>query len=113
MIRYKDYSATVEFDDEAGVLHGEVVNTRDVISFEATSAEGLAQAFHDSVDDYLAFCRERGEPPEKPFSGNLMVRLGPQLHGRAYLSAKRAGISHNAWISRLIDREMTDTSQAR
>ena len=105
MMRYRGYAATVESDDESGVLHGEVIGTRDVITFEGVTTAEIAQAFHDSVEDYLAFCKERGEPPEKPFSGNLMVRLGPQLHGRATLSAKRAGLSLNAWISRLIERE--------
>ncbi len=109
-MRYKGYVASVEFDDEVGVFQGEVVNARDVITFEGTSADGLVQAFRDSVDDYLAFCQERGEPPEKPFSGKLMVRLGPRLHGRAYVSAKQAGISLNAWISRLIERETKETA---
>ena len=110
MMRYKGYTASVEFDDGVGVFHGEVVNARDVITFEGTSADELVRAFHDSVEDYLAFCQERSEPPEKPFSGNLMVRLGPQLHARAYVSAKRAGISLNAWISQLIERETKETA---
>lgn len=32
MMEYKGYIGVVEFDDEAGIFHGEVVNTRDVIS---------------------------------------------------------------------------------
>ena len=103
-MRYKGYAASVEFDDNVGVFHGEVVNTQDVITFEGTSVDELVRAFHDSVDDYLVFCRERGEPPDKPFSGSLMLRLDPRLHGRAHVSAKQAGISLNAWISRLIER---------
>ncbi len=37
-------------------------------------------AFHDSVDDYLTFCAERGEEPEKPYSGKFVVRVEPELH---------------------------------
>ena len=33
MIEYKGYIGRVEFDDEAGIFHGEVINTRDVITF--------------------------------------------------------------------------------
>lgn len=58
MMEYKGYIARVEVDDKAGVLHGEVINTRDVITFEETSIEELRQALSDSVDDYLAFCAE-------------------------------------------------------
>ncbi len=64
MIEYKGYFAKVEFDDDAGIFHGEVINLRDVITFEGETAKGLKQAFQDSVDDYLAFCAERGEDPE-------------------------------------------------
>lgn len=69
MMKYKDYIAHVEFDDEAGIFHGEVVNTRDVITFQGHSVEGLRRALAESVEDYFAFCAQRGEAPEQPFSG--------------------------------------------
>ena len=31
---YKGYQARVDLDEEAGVFHGEVINTRDVITFQ-------------------------------------------------------------------------------
>ena len=65
---YKGYQARVELDEEAGVFHGEVINTRDVITFQGSSVEKLKQAFEDSVDDYVEFCASRGEDPEKPVS---------------------------------------------
>ena len=34
MMTYKGYRAKVEFDSAAGVFHGRVINTRDVIFFE-------------------------------------------------------------------------------
>ncbi len=37
MIQYKGYFARVEFDDEANIFHGEVINTRDVITFQGKS----------------------------------------------------------------------------
>jgi len=33
MLKYKDYISHIEFDDEAEIFHGEVINTRDVITF--------------------------------------------------------------------------------
>jgi predicted HicB family RNase H-like nuclease len=65
---YKGYQSKVELDEEAGVFHGEAINTRDAITFQGTSVEGLKQAFEDSVDDYLEFCASRGEDPEKASS---------------------------------------------
>jgi len=34
MMEYKGYIAKVEFDVEAGIIRGDVINTRDVITFQ-------------------------------------------------------------------------------
>jgi predicted HicB family RNase H-like nuclease len=106
MLNYKGYIATVEFDDEAELFHGEVVNTRDVITFQATTAHELKQAFIESVDDYLAFCAERNEQPEKPFSGKINLRLTPELHKQAYAKAKKSGKSLNQFFVEAISHEL-------
>jgi predicted HicB family RNase H-like nuclease len=61
MVQYKGYTGHVEFDDEAGLFHGEVLDLRDVITFQGESVEELEQAFRDSIDDYLDCCQERDE----------------------------------------------------
>lgn len=111
MIEYKGYQAEVQFDAEAEILHGEVVNTRDVITFQARSVAELKREFHRSVDEYLNFCAELGQEPEKPFSGKFVVRLSPETHRKVYLAARRAGKSLNAYIAdRLEDiAEVADT----
>jgi len=63
---YKCYEAVVEYDEDAEIFHGEVMNTRDVITFQGRSVDELKAALAESVEDYLACCRERGEKPEKP-----------------------------------------------
>jgi predicted HicB family RNase H-like nuclease len=98
-MKYKGYIACVEFDDDADLFHGEVVNIPDVITFQGTSVAELRQAFQDSVEDYLEFCEERGEAPDKPFSGQFVLRLKPALHRDLTLLAARAGKSLNAWIA--------------
>ena len=60
-MEYKGYIGKVEIDEEAGILYGEVINVRDVITFEGTSVDEVHIAFQESVDDYLAFCAQRGE----------------------------------------------------
>jgi predicted HicB family RNase H-like nuclease len=75
-----------------------VINTRDVITFQGENAAELKQAFHDSVEDYLEFCEQRGEAPDKPFSGQFMTRIPPQLHRQIYLAAALSGQSLNSWV---------------
>lgn len=99
MMEYKGYIGKVEIDDEAGIIHGEVINTRDVITFQGESLRELTKAFHDSVDDYLAFCKERGEEPDKPFSGQFVTRIPVDLHRKVNAAAALAGKSLNAWVA--------------
>ncbi len=88
-MKYKNYEAAVRYDEEAEVFYGEVINTRDVITFQGKSVEELKQEFESSVEDYLEFCRQRGEEPDKPFSGDVVLHISPELHHRLYTKAKR------------------------
>ena len=97
-MKYKGYEAVVMFDEDANIFHGEVINTRDVITFQGTTVAELKKALRESVEDYLAFCEERGEEPDKPFSGNFVVRIRPDLHRQLYTQAKKSGKSLNAFI---------------
>ena len=69
MLKYKGYIGHVTFDEEAEIFYGEVINTKDVITFQEANARKIKKAFIDSVEDYLSFCASRGESPDKPFSG--------------------------------------------
>jgi len=102
MMEYKGYIGKIEIDDEAGILYGEVINVRDVITFEGTSVEEVQLAFHESVDDYLEFCAARGESPEKPFSGKFVLRLPEELHRQAYIQAKLKNKSLNSWVTEVL-----------
>lgn len=99
MMEYKGYLGRVEFDEEAGIIHGEVINTRDVITFQGESVAEVKQAFHESIDDYLEFCRTRGESPDKPFSGQFVTRISPDLHRQVNVAAVLSGKSLNAWVA--------------
>ena len=102
MMEYKGYIGKVEIDEDAGILYGEVINVRDVITFEGRTVDEVQQAFRESVDDYLEFCAQRGESPEKPFSGKFVVRLPAELHRKAYIQAKLKDKSLNSWITEVL-----------
>ena len=111
MMEYKGYYAKVEFDDDAGIFHGEVINLRDVITFEGETVKEIKHAFKDSVDDYLKFCAERGEDPEKPYSGKFVVRVEPELHKNITIEARKAGKSLNAWVNDAISKSLENITQ--
>lgn len=109
MMEYKGYTATVEFDESVGRLHGRVVNSGPypIVTFEATDVEGILREFHRSIDEYLESCKEDGIEPRKPFSGKLNVRLGPALHQRVARSAAESGLSLNSWIVQALEKSVS------
>ncbi len=95
---HEGYVATLEIDEAANVIHGRVVNTRATLTFEAQALADLHQAFADTISDYRAWCDERGVQPEKPYSGNLSLRIAPELHRRIAAKAAQSGESINQFI---------------
>lgn len=104
MIEYKGYVGVFEFDPERDTFHGTVVNTNDVISFYGSSVNELRKEMGNSVEEYLAFCREQGRSPEKPFSGKLILRTNPELHRRVALEAARHRLSMNAYLQEVLEK---------
>jgi predicted HicB family RNase H-like nuclease len=102
MLEYKAYIGIADAED--GVFFGRVVGLRDVITFEGTTFAEVEQAFRDSIDDYLAFCAERGEPADRPYSGRIPLRVSPETHRRAAMRAQSEGLSLNHWIAQRIER---------
>ena len=75
MMHYKGYFGNVTFDAENDIFHGEVIGIRDVVTFQGRSVAELRKALRESVDDYLDFCRQRGQSPDKPLSGRFVLRI--------------------------------------
>lgn len=105
MLKYKGYTGHVEYDDEDKIFHGEILDTKDVITFQGRSVDEIEQAFKDSVDDYLDFCAERGEKPDKPFSGKFVLRMSSGLHRQLYIKAAREGKSINKWVIEILNSQ--------
>ena len=103
---YKGYTAVVRYDERDHLFHGHLADTYDDVFFEGTSVEELERAFHEAVEDYLAYCEETGRTPTKPFSGRLNVRMEADLHRRAHIEAKRRGVSLNRLITEALRRSV-------
>jgi predicted HicB family RNase H-like nuclease len=101
---WKGYSARVEYDDEDGILFGQIAGIRDGVGFHADTVEGLRTAFHEAVDDYLATCAAIGKEPQRPYSGKMMFRVSAELHRKAALAAELAGKSLNQWAEEVLSR---------
>lgn len=97
-MRHKGYTAKVVYDDATGTLHGNVIDLKDEISFAAASVAQLRREFHAAVDGYLLDCATRGVEPAKPFSGKVLLRLPPELHRSAAITAAALDVSLNDFL---------------
>ncbi len=111
---YKGYAARIEFDSEDEIFTGRIAGIRDNFGFHADTVVELKAAFHEAVDDYLETCRKIGKAPQKPFSGNLMLRVSPEVHSKVALAAELAGKSLNEWgqeaLARAADEDHHSTT---
>ena len=81
-LKYKDFIGSVAFSEADGVFFGKIEGIDGLVNFEGESVAELTNAFHEAVDDYLAYCAEEGIEPHKSYSGSLNVRLTPDIHTR-------------------------------
>ena len=103
-MNYKGYFAKVEFDSDDHIVVGRIIGIRDVIGFHGESVTELEAAFQEAVDNYLAACEELGQEPNKPYSGNLMLRIPAEIHSAVASAAEASGKSINQWAASVLGK---------
>jgi predicted HicB family RNase H-like nuclease len=103
---YQGYAAAIEFDAEDRIFAGRLVGIQDIVTFHGSSVDDLESAFHEAVDHYLETSAKIGRKPQKPYSGNMMLRVSPDLHARAAAAAELAGKSLNQWAADALGRSV-------
>lgn len=103
---YKGYIGSVNFSEKDGVFFGKIEGIDGLVNFEGESVKELTEAFHEAVDDYVAYCVTEGLELHKSYSGSLNVRLSPETHSRVAILAKQAGISINAFIRNAVEKQV-------
>ena len=95
---YKGYIGSVAFSEKDNVFFGKVEGINGWVNFEGESVKELTDAFHEVVDDYLAYCEDEGIEPDMSYSGVLNVRLTPAIHRQIAILARQAGQTLNAYM---------------
>ena len=105
-LSYNGYICTVNFSEKDGVFFGKIEGIDGLVNFEGKSVSELTSAFHEAVDDYVAYCKEEGIEPHKSYTGSLNIRITPETHSRIAILSKQAGVSINAFIRDAIERKV-------
>src|SRR5258705_5250247 len=94
-LEYRGYLGSVEVSFEDNRLIGQIQFIKDVIGYDGETIDEITTNFHCAVDDYLAFCQEKGYIPDAPFSGTFNCRVGEELHRRAAFFATKTQATLN------------------
>lgn len=105
-LKYKGFVGSVAFSEEDNVFFGKIEGIDGLVNFEGSSVDELKNAFHEAVDDYIAYCKEEGIQPQKTYSGTLNIRITPDIHRQIAVLASKSGISINAFIKQALSREV-------
>lgn len=103
---YKGYIGSVAFSEKDNVFFGKIEGINGFVNFEGESVKELTNAFHEAVEDYIAYCKDEGIEPDKSYSGSLNVRLSPTIHRQIAILAKQAGLSLNAYIKDTLEKKV-------
>jgi len=96
---YKRYAARIEYSDEDECFVGHIAAIQDIVGFHGESVAILRESFEEAVDDYLETCEKLNRAPQKPYSGNLMLRIPPRTHAAVAAAAEVSGKSINQWAT--------------
>ena len=96
---HKGYAARIEYSDEDRCFIGHIAGINDIVGFHGDSVAQLRTAFEEAVEDYLETCEKLNRSPQKPYSGNLMLRLPPEVHAAIATAAEVSGKSINQWTT--------------
>jgi len=102
-LHYNGYLGSVNFSEQDGVFYGKIEGIDGLVNFEGASVDELTGAFHEAVDDYVAYCEAEHLPLHKSYSGQLNIRIAPETHSRIAILAKQAGVTINSFIRSALD----------
>ena len=94
----------LEFDEEDRIFVGRLAGIDDIVSFHRSNVDELETAFHESVDHYIEVSERTGRSAQKPYSGNLMLRINPDIHAAIATISKVQGKSINQWAGEVLDK---------
>ncbi len=101
-LMYKEYTGIVHFSLEDQIFYGKIFGINDLVTYEGETVNGLIQSFEESVEDYIATCKESNKKPGKSYKGSFNVRVPVEVHREIALMATQKNISLNEYIKRVL-----------
>lgn len=96
-MKYKNYRAHIEYSEEDVCLIGHIAGITDIIGFHGDTIPEIREAFEEAVDDYIETCQRLNKQPQLPCSGDLQLRIPPDIHASIVRAAEASGKNIDQW----------------
>ena len=106
VLTYKGFIGSVRFSAQDDVFFGKIEGVNDLITFEGNSVKELKDAFYFVVDEHIRDCENENIPAEKSYKGSFNLRLTPELHRKASITAKAHGSTLNSFVRKAIEEKL-------
>jgi len=103
ILTYRGYIGSVQFSADDNVFFGKLEGINDLITFEGETVNELKEAFCYMIDEHIKDCEAENIPVEKSYKGSFNIRLTPDLHRKAAITAKMNGITLNTFVKESIE----------
>jgi predicted HicB family RNase H-like nuclease len=106
VLTYKGFIGFVQFSSDDNVFCGKVEGINDLITFEGQTVQELKEAFQYVIDEHIKDCEKENVPLKKSYKGSFNIRLTPDLHRKAAVTAKMRGQTLNEFIKKSIEKSI-------
>ncbi len=107
---YKNYQGNFDYDNQADIFYGEVVNiNKDIITFQGRSIDELKLDLQEAIEDYFDFCKAQNKAPEPPILDDILsIKISKQLKNIIENLALKQGQNLNTWIVNTLNKATTN-----
>ena len=95
-------TAVIAYDSDIEMFRGEFMGLNGGADFYAKDVEGLRKEGEISLRVFKEMCEKDGVPVKKQASGNLMLRIPPEVHQAVLVASRAQGTSLNQWAAKVL-----------
>lgn len=99
---YRGYTARIEYDDRDDIFFGRVLGVQSIIGFHGTTVDELRQDFENAINFMIEDGLARGEAPEQPAIGEILLHVPLGVHGAVLTAAQASGQTLDQWAAHVL-----------
>jgi len=99
-LKHRGFLGSLDVSLKDNRVRGEVLGLDRTLTFSGRTVDEAKKAFIEALDAHLA--ASGGDAGPRPYSGHLNVRIHPDAHRIAAVSAAEVGVTMAAWVENAV-----------